>query len=156
MENFSFLLIVTTLLFAFLVQQAAKIRGRSTKLWFVLGLLFGIFALIALYLMPAKAMNNEPQLKPVMQSSAFPPPENSDDQDAFIPQPQAQKSYWYFIDQEKKMNGPMSFDRFCTKYNQGKILTNSYVWTENMPDWQHLEKTDVFKKIQQNPPTNPS
>ena len=55
MENL--LLIIVWLAFGFATMKIAQSKGHDKTLWFILGVLFGIFSLIVIALLPAKKQN---------------------------------------------------------------------------------------------------
>lgn len=96
----------------------AKARGRSSRHWFFIGMLFGIFGLIALFILPKLAKTAEP--KPVEPTPAIP------------------QKLWYYLDAEHKPCGPISTQAFESAKLDGKITSETFVWNEELPDWKPL------------------
>ncbi|NGX31716.1 MAG: hypothetical protein K940chlam8_01092 [Chlamydiae bacterium] len=139
MELYLVFLLLVSLLFALLIQQAAKLRGRSPRLWFVLGICFGLLALVALYLLPQKSIKEE-KVIPVAVNNQAMPEEPKENDPSFIETPKNNDaSYWYFINQDKKTIGPMSFEHLCQEYFEGKLQQRTYIWADHMTDWERLE-----------------
>ena len=117
-------LLFTGIFMGGLTAFLAKKRGRDPAWWFVVGLLAGIFGLIALFFYP-----------PVVQSEVAPPkPPPAPVDDAL-----ALKA-WYYLDSEHKTLGP------TTLADLQKIATPAtYVWCEGMQDWKKIEELPDLK-----------
>jgi hypothetical protein len=131
----TFLTILLSLVLAWGCSHFAKKRGRNPTNWFIAGLFFGIFALIVLFLMPIR--KPEAQVSPEAQL-ALPP--------LTILQPDHIGKLWYFIDEEKKQLGPMSFDALSKAWTEGKVREKTFVWNESMENWRQFQ--DVIKPAQ--------
>ena len=120
-----------SLVMGFSCAHFARRRGRNHKTWFIIGLLFGIFGLIALFLFPIR----KPQ--PLGEQAPAPMPKlaaiSSDHSDKL----------WYFLDEQKAQFGPMSIDALSREWREGKVGEQTYVWNETMENWARVQ--DVLK-----------
>ncbi len=112
-------------------SHLAKQRRRSPLHWFIAGLLFGIFALIVIFILPAR------RRRATSHSEALPSQK--------IPKlallsPSHEEKLWYFLDEQKSQMGPMSFDALSRAWVEGKIRENTFVWNESMENWQKFQE----------------
>jgi hypothetical protein len=131
------LTILLSLSLAWGCSHFAKKRGRNPMNWFIAGLFFGIFALLALFLMPIRRPE---EIKKPDQKSLSPEPPLA------VLQPDHIGKLWYFIDKEKKQLGPMSLDALSQAWKEGKVGDKTFVWNEAMDNWRHFQ--DVIKSTQ--------
>lgn len=118
-----------------LTSHYARQRGRNPITWFLLGLFFGIFGLLALFLMPVIEENQSAQ-STVANTQKFiePPPM----------EPDVTTMQWYYSDKDYQTQGPVSYQDLMTLWNMYDLTADSYVWSEGMSDWKRFG--DVFKK----------
>ncbi len=45
----------------------------------------------------------------------------------------------YYLDEQKKQFGPMSFNALNKAWNEGALRERTFVWNEAMENWQHLK-----------------
>jgi hypothetical protein len=124
----TFLSIVLSLMLGWGCGQVARQRGRNPLHWMIAGALFGILALIALFLLPARKRNPAPA--PVQKAAPK----------LTILSPSHQEKLWYFLDEQSTQLGPMSFDALSKAWNEGKVNENTYVWNESMENWQKFQE----------------
>lgn len=98
-------------------------RGRNPYRWFAIGFLFGIFGIFAIFFAAGKKKVNVP-LKP---------------QPTYRIQGPSNK-FWYFLDVDKNQQGPMSHAAITAAWKEGKIDLSTYIWHEELPDWQPLKE----------------
>lgn len=105
-------------------------RGRKQWVWFFIGLLLGILGLILLFLLPR-----------IIQTRAF----ESKKPLLIDPPPPAQvsKKFWYYLDAKDTQFGPMSFEALQAASKEGKISSQTYVWNEDLPDWQPFGEFNI-------------
>jgi len=109
---------------AFLCAHYAKRRGRNPFNWFIGGAFFGLLALATLFLLPRKralvvaSTPKPPLLEPLSLSHVG--------------------KLWYYLDREKKQQGPMSLEALSKAFFSGEIEEKTYVWNEAMDSWKHL------------------
>ncbi len=103
---------------AYLAHQ----RGKRPLLWFVLGFLFGIFGLFALFFTSKKKSIPSPTPAPLPS----------------IPGPI--DKHWYYLDTTHQQQGPMSHSALTAALHQGKLTPATLVWHEDLPTWQPLQQ----------------
>lgn len=131
----TFLTILVSLVSAWGCYYFAKKRGRNPITWLIAGLIFGLFAPIALFLLPSRK-------KALATQAPIPlklPQLN-------ILQPDHAGKLWYFLDEEKTQFGPMSFDALSKAWTEGKVREQTFVWNEAMENWSQFQ--DVIKPAQ--------
>jgi hypothetical protein len=131
----TFLSILLSLMLGWGCSHLARQRGRSPLHWLIAGALFGIFALIALFLLPVRKRN----------ATSVPVPVQIIPKLAVL-SPSHQEKFWYFLDAQSTQFGPMSFDALSRAWNEGKVGENTYVWNESMDNWQRFQ--EVIKPLQ--------
>jgi hypothetical protein len=116
-----------------ITANLAKQRGRDPYTWFFIGMLLGIFAILALFIMPiVKKEGVEDEVKEtgsVIVEEV--PPE---------PVQLFHLKDWHCIDTAKVQKGPLTFREMKALWNDGKLVSQSYVWTEGMAAWLPIEK----------------
>ena len=122
---FSVISIIVSFLLGCQCRYLAQKKGRDQTIWFMAGAFFGIFALLVILFLPAR-------IKVVTVLPAEPPFEA-------ISSLHAEK-FWYFLDETKNQNGPMSFSALKSAWNKGTIRKKTFVWNEEMENWKHLEE----------------
>lgn len=101
----------------------ANKRGRNPYTWFFIGMFLGVFGLLLLFVLPIKKDDVEVIVEPIPP----PPPEEKE--------PIIQR-FWYYLDNENKQFGPMSFEALKTASTEGKVTPNTYVWNEDLENWK--------------------
>lgn len=123
-------LLFTATIIGALTAYLAKGRGRDPTKWFFIGLLCGVFGLIALFLFPVVGPENE---KP--QDAGQPPPVAPPVVDA----PVAAKR-WFYLDTKHATLGPVTEDVLQGLFQDETITSRTYVWSEGMEGWKRLEE----------------
>jgi len=126
MDKQTLLTIAMSLLLAWGCSYVARRRGRNPMIWLAAGALFGILALIALFILPV--------VKSAAARAAAPSPPRL----ALISPLHAEK-FWYFLDEQKQQFGPMSFDALSRARLAGTVKEQTFVWNEAMENWQHFK-----------------
>lgn len=109
-------------------------KGRDPKVWFLAGFFFGLLGLIVLMIIPdlrakeSKKTEQEDQLPEVNVSEIFNPGAHE----------------WYFLDSEGTQNGPVTFSCLEKLFEDKKISSISYVWSEGMEEWKTIEECNLF------------
>ena len=115
-------------------------------IWFALGAILGLIAVIVLYILPPKvATAPAGGILPGKQKQAKSP--------SYIPcedvTTRPPEALWYYLDKENNQYGPMSFNTLKSAWNCEEIDPSTYVWNENMEEWQTLEDLpDTLETIQ--------
>lgn len=128
--------IALSLLLAWACAHCARGRGRNPTTWFIAGALFGIFALIALFIFPARA---KPTPVSVQPAAPLPPVLS-------VSSPLYADKLWYYLDEKRQQCGPMSFDALSRAWNAGTVREQTFVWNEAMENWQHLKEVVQFQQ----------
>jgi hypothetical protein len=115
--------------FGILMGMACRNIALSRKYpptpWFYAGFFFGIFALLILLFLPARKKFKAVKEIPIAKVPKFTP----------IFADHVEK-FWYFLDEEQKQFGPMSFDALGRAKIEGKVHAQTYVWNEAMENWR--------------------
>lgn len=127
-----FLLMISYTLMGYATASYAARKNKNKSTWFFLGFLFGILALLALFLLPKREEKSSlpPRVEPIAPSST---PYSS--------------CLWYYIDEANSQNGPMSFEAFKKAYQSFKLKKDYYVWSELFPDWVVLATQSELLQI---------
>lgn len=131
----SLFIVLFWLFFGFLCSKIAKKKNRNTFSWFLLGLLFGLLALICIYFIKP--------LKVATQNNSKTHPSISN-----LHLIQDDKNYWYYLDIAQKQIGPVSIKKIFDDYFEGIISDNTFVWNDTMSNWKKLKEVSIFSKIQ--------
>ncbi|MDN3508826.1 MAG: DUF4339 domain-containing protein [Candidatus Neptunochlamydia sp.] len=114
-------------------------------IWFALGALLGLIAIIVLYVLPPKGATAPARVLSGKQKQDNTPPYLPSEDVATRP-PEA---LWYYLDKENNQYGPMSFNALKSAWNHKEIDPCTYVWNENMEEWKTLENLpDALERIQ--------
>jgi len=149
MDDFNTLLallsVVIPSLLGVVCYYTAKGQGRNPKVWGALGFFFGIFAIIALLILPKKEnkLSNplkEPcakDLKIHNESAA-----SIEDNENFDFPRQKRLSAnrtldWYYIDPSvgNAIKGPYKIKEFREEIQKNKLDCNGYIWCEEFDQW---------------------
>lgn len=130
------MMIICTIIGA-ICYRYSKQRGRNPYTWFTIGLFFGLFGLIALFVMPplnrprGGKKGKDPDLErvPTLINHHL---ETLD--------PTHSSKLWYYLDQENQQFGPMSIDALTKAWRDGKVHATTYVWNELMENWKRFEE----------------
>jgi hypothetical protein len=133
----TFLSVTLSLILAWGCAHYAKQRGRNPTIWFITGALFGIFALIILFVIPARKMEGKTSKGGTTKEPTAPQPMLA------IISPLHTEKLWYYLDEQKNQFGPMSFHALNKAWNEGSVRDRTFVWNEAMENWQHFK--DVIK-----------
>jgi predicted PurR-regulated permease PerM len=121
---YSFLI---SIFIAFACSHFAKKKGRNASLWFMSGAFFGIFALVVLLFLPRlkRTVAQAPSV-PVKLLRALIPTQTS--------------KFWYYLDEEKKQFGPMSFEALSRAWQEGEVQAHTLLWNEDLENWKRLDE----------------
>jgi len=102
-------------------------RGKNPLVWFVLGFLFGIFGLFAIFFSPKRTQAPRPTTpKPYLEGPIG--------------------RFWYYLDAAHKQVGPMSYDLMTKAWKNGTVSPATLVWHEEMTDWRPLQELIKLKE----------
>lgn len=144
---------ILLLVIASLTSYYAIRKGRNPIVWFVLGLLLGIFApLILLFLSKVKPEGNGlptmtvSQPDPSLAHLPHPPPSPEE-----VTRLQEENKLWYYLDQDHQQIGPVSVVGLRELWNRGKLDLNQYVWSEGMEKWEKVDNLPELKSVLNKP-----
>lgn len=113
----------------YITSHFAAERGRDRAIWFVLGIAFGLFALLALFLLPSL------KEKEIAVENSSPQPE------VIAP------AEWHYIDVNGRQAGPVTFEELAFVRQDGLINSESYVWRHGMIDWERVKNVEQLKQL---------
>lgn len=138
---------ILLLIIASFTAYYANRKGRNPLLWFIIGVLLGIFApLILLFLSSVKPVDSD-----IPTMSVSNPDPSLDQLDQAPPQVNLQSSeeenkLWYYLDQNHQQIGPVSIIALRELWNRGQLEITSYVWSDGMEQWQKVDSLPELKK----------
>jgi glycerol uptake facilitator-like aquaporin len=100
----------------------AQQKGRDYLTWFFIGIIFGLFGLIAILIMP-----------PVHKEKGAEPA------DSGKPPPQFKDKLWFYLDIDRNQIGPISFGDLIAAWTGKSINRESYIWSEGMDNWMKVQ-----------------
>ncbi len=104
-----------------IASYLAKRKGRNPYIWFGIGCFFGIFGILAIIIMKPVLRPQIPAA-PQMRVSCLP---------HFL---------WYYLDDKSVQHGPMSSSALESALREGKVVSSTYVWREEMREWERFDK----------------
>jgi hypothetical protein len=114
-----------------ITANLAKQRGRDPYVWFLVGMVLGLFGILALFILPKAKRSDVPNPHVVIPTVIVP-------EVVVEPIQLFHCKDWFCVDVSKKQLGPMNFTDFKKLWDEKKILPQSYVWTEGMASWLPL------------------
>lgn len=119
-------------------------RGRKPIPWFFLGFFFGLLALLILFCIPKKQSLS---LEPILLKGNISHPLTPTTPTIQIESLPMIREFWYFLDQDHKQVGPVSFQGLKNNYLEGKISNSSYVWNGQLDNWERLEALPEYLSL---------
>ena len=129
----TFLIILSAIFLGYGCSQIARRQGRNPTIWFILGVLFGLLALIVIALLPASKQKRaetqttpEPKLvslKTLIESHTG--------------------KLWYYLGSDQTQFGPMSLDALSREWREGKVSEKTLVWNEELTEWKQV--TEILR-----------
>jgi hypothetical protein len=132
------------LIIASLTAYYADRKGRSFTIWFILGVLLGVFAPLILFFLSSNNESNENN-SPAMTVSK---PDPSLQAAASLPAVEFkgnEDKLWYYLDKDHKQMGPVSIVALRDLWNRGLLELTTYVWSQGMNDWLKVEQLPELK-----------
>lgn len=127
-----FLTIALCLMIGAATAYFANQRGRDPLIWFMIGMLLGIFGFLLLFLLP-----------PVTEEGTVDEAEEVYEAKAEPTHRYATHEYlikdWYYYDHDRTRQGPIRFEKLKDLWKDSEINEESFVWSEGMNDWQKIE-----------------
>lgn len=124
------------LFFGGVCSYVAKNKGRNPVMWYILGMLFCLLALIVLSLLPSlktpaqisdETEENEDEK---LSGSGF-------DEKKILAY---QQNEWFYLGEDKQPKGPVGFNDLKTLWMDGLLESRSFVWTEGMVNWKRISE----------------
>ncbi len=125
----------------------ASHRGRNVFIWFIIGVLFGIIGLLFLFILPDLKKKpkkiievqlndgNEREVEAIAKKEI---------QAAALP-----LTDWYYMNEENEQQGALTLKEIKAQWKKGEIKKSTYVWYEEMEDWQKIyELPDLIKHLE--------
>ncbi len=120
----------------------ANRKGKNPLLWFVLGMLIGLFAPLILFFLPS----NKPEEKFPTMSVSNPDPSLAQLASPLeIPPSIEENKLWYYLDKDHQQMGPVSIIALRELWNRGQLELTSYVWSEGMDNWERVDNLPDLK-----------
>lgn len=130
--------------------KTAKEKSRNPYLWVALTILFGIFAAIALILLPSKKNLTKDPIKETPGPSSSLHNESAaslDSEENFeiprAPRLSGSKSLsWYFVDQKDNdaIKGPFSLNNLRKHIHEENLDSSTYIWCEEFESWTQIQE----------------
>ncbi len=147
MQTYLNILILTLIggVTAFLARE----RGRDPIFWFFIGILFSVFGLITLLVMPdlSKEANKEDKdlkdmttnkqenlLPKNSPATPLPLPPASPLEKPPFPTPLSEDQ-WFYMDYHWEMSGPWTLTEFAEHWRRGEMPAETMVWNPNLEQW---------------------
>lgn len=102
-------------------------RERNPYIWFVVGFIFGLLGVLAIFIIPHR--------KKVLVARPAPQP--------YIEGPLDR--YWYYLDEERQQQGPMSHGALTQAWQNGNIGSGTFIWHEELSTWKPLQELIKFR-----------
>ena len=51
---------------------------------------------------------------------------------------------WYYLDTNRQQQGPVQFDRLKATWRDGKLTSETFVWSEGMDNWKKVDELPGF------------
>ncbi len=117
-------LLCITGLVGLLSAYLAVRRGRNPYFWFLIGFLFGLLGLIAIFVVTREKKSMKDPISVVPQP--------------YIDGPN--HCFWYYLDPEYRQLGPMSYQALTEAWQKGELTSSTLVWHEDLPNWKELQE----------------
>lgn len=150
-NNYGFIFIFLLLLIALFTAYYAHLKGKNPMIWFLLGILLGIFAPMILLIFYSDSKKDESDQTPTMSVSN---PDPSLQQLSTRPSSEldaksleAETKLWYYLDQDHQQMGPVSVVALRELWNRGQLELTNYVWSEGMEQWQKVDQLQNLKDL---------
>ena len=111
-------------------------RGKNPILWFLVGALFGMLGVFALFFSghfkkkQAASVAKLAEPKPYLAG-----PTNK---------------FWYYLDAAGTQVGPLSYNGMTAAWKEGTVPVTAFVWHEDLTDWQALQDLVRFTGAKDN------
>lgn len=143
------LTMILWILMGIATSYIANQRGRDPYIWFALGMFFGVLALLTLVLLPqvkAEELEKDERNKEIVERREKQMEEQERIENAPDLEPQSiETKEWFYLDKERQQHGPLSFYVINELWEGGTVNSQTYVWTEGMPEWKRVQEiSDLY------------
>lgn len=111
-------------------------RGKNPILWFLVGALFGLFGVFALFFSGHLRRKQPTPVPKVAEPQPY----------LFGPT----NKFWYYLDASGTQIGPVSYNGITTAWKNGTVPATAFVWHEDLGDWQTLQNLIRVEGVQNN------
>jgi len=112
-------------------------RGKNPLLWFLVGALFGLFGVFALFFSGYIKKKPPTPVAKVIEPKPY----------LFGPA----NKFWYYLDASGTQVGPVSYNGMTTAWKDGTVPVTAFVWHEDLTDWKTLQDLIRLEGIQNIP-----
>ena len=102
--------IVTSIAIGMICYNLAKKRNKNPRLWFFIGLFFGVFGPLLFFIMSFKNNKKDIYLKNINNKKEI----------------ESVKDLWYYLDKNNNKFGPMSFSMINKLWEKNEIDKSSF------------------------------
>ncbi|MEI8365297.1 MAG: DUF4339 domain-containing protein [Parachlamydiaceae bacterium] len=138
-------LFITILLWVLCGASASYLanqRGRDPYIWFAIGMLLGLLGVLLLFILPS--------LAPATQEITTVADAKLDSKVPLLNENDITCSEWFCLDKMRKQQGPLSIGALKELWQKGTIDAQSYVWSEGMSVWKHIQEIALLLQSLQN------
>lgn len=129
----------------------AEKKGRNPMIWFIIGLLISVFALIILYLLPPIERENEDEFEVKRNQGFSNYKPNSSLGETMSDKLPEEDTLWYYLDSNHAQFGPVSIVALKELWDTGRLNLESYVWSQGMENWKKVDELENLKKALNKP-----
>lgn len=124
---------------------AARERGRDPRVWLIIGMLFGVFGLLLVFLLPKENSANASPNTDMEEIEIFPVSQSVEGEAVSEHLPRDYKAkYWFYLDQDRKEVGPLTFQQLFENWTLNLLREDSFVWCEEMKEWRQIRELNLF------------
>lgn len=141
-------IVLTTIIWGLIgaaTAYMANTRGRDPYLWFALGIVLGIFAMLILLVLPQvesqenKDASKEIEIQPLREEVPFMGPAG------------VALHEWFYIDKTGQQYGPVRVEEIKKLWMNGELDELSFVWSDGMEKWVRAVEIPGFTAEMKNP-----
>lgn len=134
------LTVVLWILMGTATSYFANQRGRDPFAWFLIGMLLGLLGLLLLFLLPTVETKEEKTEAFELEELPEEPAKNIISKESY------RFKDWFYLDEKHQQLGPFPFQTFRKAWEQGKVSSETFVWTEGMENWRKVQDLPGFQE----------